>query len=66
MLFLIATIIYLNKKHEKEIEFRDKMIRERDKEISKLKQKNFNLRMTLLEERNGGDFSHLKYDEKEY
>lgn len=66
MLILIATIMYLNKKHEKEIEFRNKMIEERDKEIAKLKKEKFNLRMALLEERNGADFSHLKYDEKEY
>lgn len=66
MFILIGIVIYMKVEHKKEIEFRDKMIRERDKEIAQLKKEKFNLRMTLLEERNGADFSHLKYDEKEY
>ena len=61
MLILIATIIYLNKRHEKEIEFRDKMIRERDKEIAQLKKERFNLRMDILSNNTGKDNSYLKY-----
>lgn len=61
MLILIATIIILNKKHEKEIEFRDKMIRERDKEIAQLRKERFNLRMDILSNNTGKDNSYLKY-----
>lgn len=61
MLILIATIIYLNKKHEKEIEFRDKMIDERDREIAKLKKERFNLKMEIISNNTGKDNSYLKY-----
>lgn len=60
MLILIATIIILNKKHEKEIEFRDKMIRERDKEIAQLRKERFNLKMDIISN-NKEDNSYLKY-----
>ena len=61
MLILIAIIMYLNRKHEKEIEFMDKMIRERDKEISKLRKERFNLKMDILSNNTGKDNSYLKY-----
>ena len=61
MLILIATIMYLNRKHKKEIEFRDNMIRERDREIAQLRKERFNLKMDIISNNTGKDNSYLKY-----
>lgn len=61
MFILAGVLIYVTKKHKKEIELKNKIILEKEYEIAKLRQERFNLKMDLIDATLGGDHSYLKY-----
>lgn len=61
MFILAGVLIYVTKKHKKEIELKNKIILEKEYEIAKLCQERFNLKMDLIDATLGGDNSYLKY-----
>lgn len=65
MFILLGAIIYLNRKHSKEIKEKNQKIYEQEKELEKIRQEKFDLKMDLLSSNTGKDFSYLKYNKED-